>query len=369
MRNQRRLVVCLVTLAGGAAVHHAAPVTAQGDRAARHHVSLPPQYGATVASTVIFAQASYIAATGDFLESVAIARRDHAAAAEREIHNARLWVSTYFEIKEMNRAYRLKMNPPILEKLETRQKQIDRRIRDNTDLVLRGDPTDELNKMLRELAGVTTAYQLLDGAQSLADSAIDQKLAPGDAHHVRLTDGGRQGGKTLIFRADAADVQETHWPRALRRHEFDEAREGFERERDSVVRHLGQKGDLSPEAEERLMAATDRLCDAFNVAFPRKGKGLSPHDFYNVYLPGKQFLVSLAGQVDRLIESNDARVFDGSYRFEGDSVVDLVNHLARYGLQFAPPEPGGEGTYRKLFFAVRNVYMNVVPEGSRRSGR
>ncbi len=368
MRHKHRFAIAHVLLACGFA---AQPVLAQRapPLAPKAHIVLPPQYGATVASTIIFAQASYIAAAGDFLESAAIARRHHAAAAEHEIHNARLWVSTYFEIKEINRAYRLKMNPPILEKLENRQNQIARRIRKNTDLVLSGDPTDELNKMLRELAGVTTAYQLLDGAQSLADSAIDEKLAPGDAHQVWLTDGGRHGGKTLIFRADTADVQETRWPRALRRHEFDEARERFEAARDKAVRELGKEGDLTTEAEERLMAATDRLCDAFNATYRDRGRRLSSHDFYNAYLPAKQFLVSLAGRVDRLIESNDARVFDGSYRFEGDSVVDLILHMTRYGLQFAKFEPGGDGTYTKLFFAMRKVYMNLIPEPTQASGR
>jgi len=64
---------------------------------ARGHIFLPPTRGATVLSTHIDAQARYIAAVGDFLESRAIARRIEADAFDREMDNALKWVETYFE--------------------------------------------------------------------------------------------------------------------------------------------------------------------------------------------------------------------------------------------------------------------------------
>jgi hypothetical protein len=50
-------------------------------------------------------------------------------------------------------------------------------------------------------------------------------------------------------------------------------------------------------------------------------------------------------------------LFDGSYRFQGETTVELLHHMSRFGLQFAPPEPGDEGTYEKLFFAVRAIHI------------
>jgi len=137
----------------------------------------------------------------------------------------------------------------------------------------------------------------------------------------------------------------------------------FERARDRAVQQIRANGSLDREAEEHLMLATDQLCDAFNAAYRPTKQAKSYRDF-GVYLASKHFLQSLAASVYRLIETNDARVFDGSYRFVGDSAVDLVNHLTRYGLQFAPPEPGDEGTYRKLFFALRAIYESVAEYGS-----
>ena len=51
----------------------------------------------------------------------------------------------------------------------------------------------------------------------------------------------------------------------------------------------------------------------------------------------------------------------GGLRFQGDSVVGLVEHMYQNGLEFAPPEPGGEGTYKTLFQNLRSLYMKIGP--------
>jgi hypothetical protein len=337
------------------------PISAQAQRepAPRARVFLPPQYGATALSTVIYAQASYIAASGDFLESAAIARRHHAIAAEHELHNAKLWVQTYFERRELNRAYRLKENPPFLDKQEHREAQTERRITDNTQLVVEGSTTDELNWLLRELAGMSVIHELFADNDPLAEFDAKLKLADGDARHIRLTD-GVAGGQQLVFRADAAEMLDVRWPRALRGPAFDEVRERFETARRRVIGQLQAGGRLSRENEEQLMTAIDRLAATFNAAWPQKERAIDSKT-YLIYAAGKRSLQAMAASVYRLIETNDWRLFDGSYRFEGDSVVDLIRHLCRYGLEFAPPEPGDEGIYKKLFFAMRTLYLELRP--------
>lgn len=338
-----------------------------------HHIALPPQYGATVMSTIIFAQASYIAAVGDFLESAAIARRHHAIAAEHEMRNAVLWVQTYFERRALNRAYRMKENPPYLDKEEYRLSQQKRLIEKLPQNVVAGDVTHEINWMLREMSAASMAYQLMPGAQSLADSVLDQKLDAGDVHHIRLTDGAKVGGskevraggpmvgQVIVFRADAADPTATRWPRALRKREFDEPWQHFEDALKAAAREIADRGELSREKEESLMESIDRLSAVFNSVYPAKENAQSPQK-YLVYSGGKRYLQSLAGGVLRLLETNDTRVFDGSYRFTGDSVVDLLQHLSRYGLEFAPPEAGDEGTYKRLFFVVRGIYESMASQ-------
>jgi hypothetical protein len=81
---------------------------------------------------------------------------------------------------------------------------------------------------------------------------------------------------------------------------------------------------------------------------------------YGVYLAGRRYLDALALGVRRVLTTNDSRLFDGGYAFHGDSVRELVRHMCERGCQFAPPEPGDEGTYVKLFYDMRYLYTEIL---------
>ncbi len=343
------IVPFLVALTTPCAAQNAAP---------RAHLQLPPAYGATVLSTYINAQAAYIAALGDFLESEAIARRHHAAAAEHEMRNSLLWVQTYFERKELNRAYRRKQDPNYLDRQDKQKERATHKLYELPQVAMEGDIAHQLNWLLHEVAASTTAHQLLPGAAPLIASNVDEQLAAGDADHIRLTDGGHRNGQLLVFRASDPRLLETRWPRALRDPEFAAVRAEFEGARDVAIRELRGAGHINFDAERRLTEAVDGLSTAFTTAWPRT-RATKSSDTFTIYVAGKNYLRALAAGVCRLLETSDTRLFDGAYEFKGDSLVELVNHLCQYGLEFAPPQPGDEGAYRKLFFAMRNLYFNL----------
>ena len=111
---RRRLIKMLSLGAVGGAILAAGSISprAVAQPIAHHgHIWLPPSWGATPLSSVIHAQASYLASAGYFLEQEAIARRHHALAAKQEMENALQWVDTYFEMRERNRAWRARENP------------------------------------------------------------------------------------------------------------------------------------------------------------------------------------------------------------------------------------------------------------------
>lgn len=335
-----------------------AVASAQNEPLPPQHIYLPPTFGATALSTQINAQAAYIAAQGDFLVSASVARRNNALAAEQEMRNAVQWVKTYFERRELNRQYRLKEHPPYLDKEELRHKQTRRRIVDDPYLASKGDPSDDLNWLLEELSAVWLDFKYLPREQALADSEADTHLDLQDIHHIRLTDGSQSSGRQFIFRADEAKPLQTDWPFALQGPEFNELREAFEILRDQVLKESRERGGVSHESQAQLMQAVDLLCDKFNKEYPPERRTESSNT-YAIYTNGKRFLRTLASGVYRLIESNDRRAFDGSYRFQGDSLVDLVDHMTSCGLQFAKPEPGDDATYRKLFFGFRHLFTSV----------
>ena len=338
-------------------------VSAQTDSIpTRDHIFLPPTRGATVLSTYIDAQARDVAAMGDFLESEAIARRHRAAAAEHEMQNAVLWVETYFKRRELNRAYRLKENPPYLDREVARDKVAARRIAESPGLVREGDVTDELNWLLDKLATTTLAYEYFYSSKGeFDDSKIDQRLSLGDIGHIVFTDGGRKYGHKLTFRADDPKLLHERWPLFLRAPAFNDCREEFEKTRDTALKEVEEKGELSYESWRALQHTVDRIAERLNQEYRKQGEPPSPQMFL-MYNQGKRFLQSLALGIHCAATTNDLEVFRGSYRFAGDSMFELIRHVCLYGLQFSPPEAGDEPTYERLLIAMRQVYLHFHPD-------
>lgn len=331
----------------------------------RGHLRLPPTRGATVLSTYIDAQAHYIVAMGDYLESAAIARRHRAAALDKELDNSIKWVDTYFKRRELNRAYRLKKNPRYLDKVEKRQKVTRRRVAELPLEVLKGDVTDELNWLLDKLATASLAYEAIYSSDDrYVDSASDQVLSPEDIRHIVLTDGGRKYGQKLTFRASDAKVLKTRWPVVFRAPDFQTATTDFEKTIDKGLNEIRTEHQLSYQTWTEMREAVTALGVELEQKYPRKYLMEAPILEFHMYHKGKQFLQTQELAILRAMSTNQTEAFDGSNRFTGDSVFDLTRHMCLRGLQYSKPEPGDEPTYKKLLIAMRQIYLNFYPENS-----
>ena len=323
-------------------------------------VFLPPTRGATVLSSSIDAQARLFVGMGDFMERAANARKLHAEASSREMDNAVKWVETYFKKRELNRAYRLKENPPYLDGLKEREEKYEQRIREFPEESLYGDPTSDMNKLLDKLATTSLAYEAIYGSDSqFSDSAIDQHLTPDDIFHILLTDGGRKDGQRMTFRASDADVLSERWPVVFREPDFQLVRQRYEQVRVKVLREIQNQHELSYTTWIEMQEALDVLAAELNGKYRKEERTKPPFTRWQTYYQGVQFLKGQASVIHRAYRTNQAEAFDGSYRFAGDSVFDLIRHMCRRGLQFANPEAGDEPTYRKLFIGMRHIYLQL----------
>ncbi len=321
------------------------------------HIVLPPSYGATPLSTIIHAKAVYVAATGDFLVSAATARLIRAHAAKQEIESSVDWVRAYFQRKEINRQYTRSKN--YIERQRDSNQMAKSLIRSDYQVELKTGALKSLNFMLLELKVNALPQRFYPGGRdTLVDSEIDQKLSPDDIHHIRLNDGGA-GSARLRFRADEVALK-TRWPRVLRVKALETPRLEVEWARDVTVEELKAAGDeLSYETSQDLRDKVDALVAAFEAEYPKARRPKSI-DTYSEYLAGQRFLQSFAVGVHKMIMGEDQRAFDGSFRFAGDSVADLVAHMHKFGLKFEPRQPGDEGVYEKLFVTMRHCYQRFA---------
>jgi hypothetical protein len=65
-----------------------------------------------------------------------------------------------------------------------------------------------------------------------------------------------------------------------------------------------------------------------------------------------------------VVTAHDSYLLGGGLRFQGDSVVGLIQHMYQTGSEFAPPNAGGEGVYKSLFQSLRTLYLNIGPDQS-----
>ncbi len=323
---------------------------------------LPPASGATPRSAELDAEAHYIDACSNMVKSVAIARKINAEAVAIEIQNSVDYVKAYFERRRINREERAKENPNYLESEKKRQNVMKRRVDEQYQDLMRGDVTNTLNWLLRELSRPVVSYEYLSGVKSMMQPEIDAKLTERDRQLIRLTDGGSKASR-LVFAAADGNVLLPRWPSSLRGDDCAAARDNFDRARDAVVKEIQEKGKISCENQTNLTQAVNGLFVALESAYPEERRK-EPAEFLE-YATGKRFVQSLVATVHRAVAVNDASVFSGNLRFQGDSLLGLLQHMYKNGLEFAPPEPGGEGIYKTLFQNLRSLYVSMGQDSAK----
>ena len=130
-----------------------------------------------------------------------MARKINAEAVALEIQNSVDYVDAYFKRREINREARAKENPNYLEREKHRQAVLERRVEEQYQDLLRGNVTDPLNWLLRELSSPVVAYQYLP------EDADDVSPLGARSAHFRqrvaadLADRRRQQGQPAGLRA------------------------------------------------------------------------------------------------------------------------------------------------------------------------
>lgn len=158
--------------------------------------------------------------------------------------------------------------------------------------------------------------------------------------HVNLS-GGTSAGSVGMLK----DGVKLAWPDGLQEPQFDEARK-------RIVRNLRQAVDTLKDKEpipEALMkdirgdnkALADKLAESANDLSPAQ------------YVEARRFLNQLNGSIKALADPKVANYFNNTWNARGKSVAEMISHLTREGLTFAPAAPGDEAAYRAVYQAMR----------------
>jgi hypothetical protein len=182
---------------------------------------------------------------------------------------------------------------------------------------------------------------------------LNQKLSAEELEHLMLSGGGGS-----VVPAGGGKALEVHWPLALRdpdNAEITAARERFEQARADLFDDLRESHQASEKTQKKILQAVNSLFVALENAYPRKRRD-EPGEFLD-YNAAKQYLRSLLAASRWAISTRNPHELDGSLRFQGGGVVELLQHMYRNGLHFAAPQPGGQRVYDALYDHLRALYV------------
>jgi len=327
-------------------------------------------------ANLIDAQSRWMAANGYQQIALAKARQMHATAASMEMDNAIKWVHTYFTRKKLNRQYRRELYPGYRERVEKADRLKHHMLENQPEFFFKGQVADEMNWMLDRLATEALTHSLFFGPEAVDDEmGLNKTLDRHTIEHLIVSPGERVEGHQLTFRLAAGTPLAFEWPLVLLDKEFKENRDTYELARDAVreeareaikgakpVDQTERRALVSLETWQAMQFALDRLSHQLLAAYPWEVRR-EPREYFR-YKSGERFLQAQAAAIVHAMTANDVRIVDGSQKFEGESLYELIHFMCFHGVEFAPPLPGDRSAYRKTFLMMREVYLHYRPDAS-----
>ena len=234
----------------------------------------------------------------------------------------------------------------------------------NPAILMKNDLIGTMNWMLVQLATHRQAQTFLfsDGVREEFKD-IDFLLTKQDMAGLTLCLIERPNGQQIVFRADRGSSLTSAYPLVLRKDSFQKIRAKFELLKEQV-------GDdcLDGSIEYGTLEAAEIVIAQFREALDReypKNQRKVDSRLYFVHKSGVDFLGVQQAAIRLAVESNNVSGINGDYAFHGDRLLQLLNHMARRGMQFAVPSQGQKHIYGKLFLGMRNIYMRFDTDQER----
>ncbi len=186
-------------------------------------------------------------------------------------------------------------------------------------------------------------------------SLVDVTLANDVAKNINVTS-SRSGASLGLLGPDG----KLTWPLALE--EWTGAGEGrtLRLELEALVKKA--YADAGQErADPGTLKEIDRITARLRAILAKQSSEAS----FGQYTEGKRFLNQLDDAM-KILRQPDARAYlNGQYALTGSTAAEVVAHMSRYGLRFAPATPGQESAYLALHRALAAYNGNTGVDSNR----
>jgi hypothetical protein len=158
---------------------------------------------------------------------------------------------------------------------------------------------------------------------------------------VNLSGGSSSGNVGML-----KDGVKLSWPDGLMDPSYDEARK-------RLTRNLRNAVDMAKEGDPITPALLKDIRADYNAINNKLSEGGQDDVSAQQYMEARRFLTQLNASINALRDPNVSKYFNKTWDAKGNTVAELVDHMTREGLTFAPAAPGQEAAYRALYPALR----------------
>jgi len=278
--------------------------------------------------------ASTITATGQYSKDIQIARMYREQSRQMALDTARraIQFQNWYENQALLSNSRLRDAEMALE--------LDRARKDPPDSEIFSGRA--LNTLLRSVNTVTSISRLNRGPTVPVDEVV--------VKHINLSGGTSPGNIGMLKDAYKEDWK-PEWPEVLLGDNLEEARATLTASLRSAVNTLRNRDDLSRAKKNDIKLAYEALLKALNEA----DNELTPSQS----IDARSFMNRLSSAIKALNDPKALNYFNNTWNAKGKNVAELIDHMNREGLKFAPSAPGDEAAYRAIYQALRSFEVGL----------
>jgi len=284
------------------------------------YANIPP------AGAALMGYASLTAASGQYWKDLTQARvtREQYLQAQLDTARKRVEFERWYESQKL-----------------TAPQMRDREMATDLDRARKDPPLTEVwsGKALNELLRSIKNSGLTNRGPNLA---LDEDTLK----NVNLSDNSSRGNVGML-----KDGGKLSWPLSLQEPQFDEARKRLGNNLLHAVVDLKNKDPI----EAGKLRTINIDFKELNTKLNDSADELSPAQ----YIEAKRYLNQLGAAIRALSDKNAVKYFDNTWNAKGKNVAELVSHMTKEGLQFAPATPGDEASYTSLYQSMRAFEAGV----------
>jgi hypothetical protein len=315
-------------------------------------------YGpATAASLEIQAEAQYLRAYGLAQRDLAVAAKHYEEAQTLALANAKQALHDHLERRELLEAeHNRKIAKRLKGKRESDQRILER-LKNHPELnggeVRTGVALNFLKNRLSPTV-VTFRSASMGSREAVEEVAAQLHVTPETVHALQVRQ-NLSKGETFVFRLDEGrPMQVDWWPPALRAPELKDARSQFEAARTMALET--QSSDDFDVCIRKLILRHAALEEAF-LKMQNRATRLKSQQAWVACNDGKAFLQTMSGEIRRMEKLGPGRFVPEELRYQGSELPELLAHMVRNGLEFAPAKPDDEQAYHQVFIMLRDLYV------------